>query len=96
MLAALNHPNIAAIDGLETGQVGRDGQDVQAAHEQGIMHRDLKLKVPDATMMAVPVTVACTSFEAGTPVALFPTRIVDGGTVATNRPQHASRAMAGS
>ena len=32
--------------------------------------------------MAVPVTAAGTSFEAGTPVALFPTRIVDGGTLA--------------
>ena len=31
--------------------------------------------------MAVPVTAAGTSFEAGTPVALFPTRIVDGGTL---------------
>lgn len=43
---------------------------------------------PDATMMAVAVTAAGTSFEAGTPVALFRTRIVDGGTVAINRPQY--------
>jgi hypothetical protein len=43
----------------------------------------------DATMRAVPVTAAGASFEAGTPVALFPTRIVDGGTVAQNRPQYA-------
>ncbi len=40
-------------------------------------------------MMAVPVTFAGTSFEAGAPVALFPTRIVDGGTVSVNRPQYA-------
>ena len=40
-------------------------------------------------MMAVSVTAAGTSFEAGAPVALFPTRIVDGGTVALSRPQYA-------
>ena len=40
-------------------------------------------------MMAVAVTAAGTSFEAGAPVALFPTRIVGGGAVATNRPQYA-------
>ncbi len=40
-------------------------------------------------MMAVPVTAASASFEAGTPVALFPTRIVGGGTVTQNRPQYA-------
>ena len=45
--------------------------------------KELYFLAPDATMMAVPVTAAGTSFEAGTPVALFPTRIVDGGTVAT-------------
>ena len=44
---------------------------------------------PDPTMMAVPVTAAGTSFDAGTPAAMFPTRIVDGGTVATVRPQYA-------
>ena len=31
-------------------------------------------------MTAAPVTAAGTSFEAGAPVALFPTRIVDGGS----------------
>lgn len=44
---------------------------------------------PDATMMAVPATSSGPTFEAGTPVALFPTRIVGGGSVATNRPQSA-------
>ena len=43
----------------------------------------------DATLMAVPVTVAGASFEAGTPVALFRTRIVNGGNVSQNRPQYA-------
>ena len=51
--------------------------------------KELYFLAPDATMMAVPVTAAGTSFEAGTPVALFPTRIVDGGTVTRNRPQYA-------
>ncbi len=30
-----------------------------------------------------------TSFQAGTPVVLFPTRIVDGATIQQNRPQYA-------
>jgi eukaryotic-like serine/threonine-protein kinase len=51
--------------------------------------KELYFLAPDATMMAVPVTTAGPSLEAGTPVALFPTRIVDGGTVAINRPQYA-------
>ena len=51
--------------------------------------KELYLLAPDPTMMAVPVTAAGTSFDAGTPVAMFPTRIVDGGTVATVRPQYA-------
>ena len=50
--------------------------------------KELYFLAPDATMMAVPVTAAGASFETGTPVALFPTRIVDGGTVASNRPQY--------
>ena len=50
--------------------------------------KELYFLAPDATMMAVPVAVEG-AFEAGTPVALFPTRIVDGGTVAINRPQYA-------
>lgn len=51
--------------------------------------KELYFLAPDATMMAASVTAAGTSFEAGSPVALFPTRIVGGGTVTTNRPQHA-------
>ncbi len=50
---------------------------------------ELYFLAPEAKMMAVPVTAAGTSFAAGTPVALFPTRIVDGGTLAANRPQYA-------
>ncbi|HWI18118.1 MAG TPA: hypothetical protein VNT81_10250, partial [Vicinamibacterales bacterium] len=49
---------------------------------------ELYFLAPDATMMAVPVSVAGTSFEVGTPVALFPTRIVDGGNTRTV-PQYA-------
>ena len=44
---------------------------------------------PDATLMAVPVTAAGPSFEAGTPVALFPARIRGGGSMATDRPPYA-------
>ncbi len=51
--------------------------------------KELYFLAPDATMMAVPVSGAGTSFKAGTPVALSPTRIVDGGALATNRPQYA-------
>ena len=51
--------------------------------------KELYFLAPDATMMAVPVTAAGTSLEAGTPVPLFRTRIVDGGTVTNNRPQYA-------
>ena len=43
--------------------------------------KELYFLAPDATLMAVPVTAAGTAFEAGTPVALFPTRIVGGGSV---------------
>ena len=51
--------------------------------------KELYFLSPNATLMAVPVTAAGTSFEAGTPVGLFPTRIVNGGTVTQNRPQYA-------
>ena len=51
--------------------------------------KELYFLAPDAPMVAVPVTAADTSFTAGTPMALFPTRIVDGGSVANNRPQYA-------
>jgi len=50
---------------------------------------ELYFLAPDATMLAVPVTAAGPSFEAGTPVALFPTRIAEGGTIAINRAQYA-------
>jgi serine/threonine protein kinase/Tol biopolymer transport system component len=50
--------------------------------------KEIYFLAPDATMMAVPVTAAGPSFEAGTPVALFPTRIFEGGTVALNRAQY--------
>jgi hypothetical protein len=51
--------------------------------------KELFFLAPDATMMAAPVTVVGTSFEPGTPAALFPTGIVDGGTLAQIRPQYA-------
>jgi eukaryotic-like serine/threonine-protein kinase len=51
--------------------------------------KELYFLAPDATMMAVPVTGAGASFEAGTPVPLFRTRIVEGGSVTNNRPQYA-------
>jgi Tol biopolymer transport system component len=56
--------------------------------------RELYFLAPDATLMAVPVSAAGTSFEAGLPVALFPTRIADGGSGSTSagtlaRPQYA-------
>ncbi len=51
--------------------------------------KELYFLAPDATMMAVPVTAAGTTFTAGTPVPLFRTSIVDGGTVTNNRPQYA-------
>ena len=51
-----------------------------------------KLKrAPDGKMMAVTVTAAGATFEASTPVALFPTRIVGGGSAPINRPQYAVR-----
>ncbi len=51
--------------------------------------KELYFLAPDARMMAVPVTAAGASFSAGTPVALFRTHIVDGGTATTNRPPYA-------
>ncbi len=50
--------------------------------------RELYFLAPDATMMAVPVTAAGASFTAGTPMALFPSRIFEGGTSRTV-PQYA-------
>ena len=51
--------------------------------------KELYFLAPDATMMAAPVTAAGTSCEAGTPVTLFPTRIVGGGTLAAGRLEYA-------
>jgi Tol biopolymer transport system component len=51
--------------------------------------KEIYFIAPDATMMAVPITASGPTFEAGTPMVLFPTRIVGGGTVSTNRPQYA-------
>ena len=46
---------------------------------------------PDGKLMTVTVTPAGTALEPGTPTMLFATRIVGGGTVATNRPEYAVR-----
>ena len=43
--------------------------------------RELYYLGPDGQMMAAPVTATGTTLEPGTPVALFQTRIVGGGTV---------------
>ena len=51
--------------------------------------KELYFLAPDATLMAALVTTAGASFEAGTPVGLFPTRIVEGGIAAISRPQYA-------
>ena len=42
--------------------------------------KELYFLAPDATMMAAPVIASGGSFEAGTPVALFRTRNVEGGS----------------
>ncbi len=51
--------------------------------------KELYFLAPDATMMAVPITAAGPSLEAGTPVALFPARIFGGGSLAANHPNYA-------
>jgi Tol biopolymer transport system component len=51
--------------------------------------KEIYFLAPDATMMAAPVTASGKTFESGTPMALFPTRILGGGAVSTNRPQYA-------
>ncbi len=43
---------------------------------------------PDGALMAAPVTTRGTALEPGTPVALFPTRIVDGGGDNPQGPQY--------
>jgi Tol biopolymer transport system component len=51
--------------------------------------RELYFIAPDSSLMAVPVIKMDGSmFEVGTPAALFPTRIVGGGGVSTNRPNY--------
>jgi serine/threonine protein kinase/Tol biopolymer transport system component len=42
--------------------------------------KELYYNAPDGRMMAAPITVSGTTLEPGTPVALFDTRIVGGGT----------------
>lgn len=50
--------------------------------------KELYFISPDGKMMVVPVATAGARFEAGTPVALFPTRIV-GGALSTFKHQYA-------
>ncbi len=47
--------------------------------------KELYFLAPDSAMMAVPVTTAGPTFEAGAPVRLFATRIVDGGAPVSAR-----------
>ena len=46
VLASLNHPNIAAIYGIEQSAIVMELVEItaglEAAHEKGIVHRDLK------------------------------------------------------
>jgi hypothetical protein len=51
--------------------------------------REIFFLAPDGTLMAVPVSRAAgLSFEYGTPMPLFPTRVVGGGSVSNNRPNY--------
>ena len=43
---------------------------------------------PDGALMAAPVTTRGTALEPGTPVALFPTRILGGGGDGGQGPQY--------
>lgn len=49
--------------------------------------KELFYIAPDAKLMAVPIAIGGSSLEPGTPVALFQTRIVFGGTETYNREQ---------
>jgi eukaryotic-like serine/threonine-protein kinase len=51
--------------------------------------KELYFIAPDSKLMAVPVNGSSAAFEAGTPVALFQTRISGGGALPPNRPQYA-------
>jgi hypothetical protein len=51
--------------------------------------KELYFIAPDGRLMAVPVTALGSTFEAGSPVALFPTRIVGGGVSTYPKPQYA-------
>jgi serine/threonine protein kinase len=50
--------------------------------------KELYFIAPDGKMMAVPVHPAGATFDAGIPVALFPTRILGGPVSVLNRPQY--------
>jgi Tol biopolymer transport system component len=50
--------------------------------------RELYFISPDGKLMAAPVTTRGSAFEAETPVALFQTRIVGGGSQVTNKPNY--------
>jgi eukaryotic-like serine/threonine-protein kinase len=49
--------------------------------------KELYYIAPDARLMAVPITTKGTTLEPGTPLTLFQTRIVGGGSY-INRPQY--------
>jgi len=51
--------------------------------------KELYFIAPDVKLMAVPATATGATFEAGTPMTLFATRIVGGGAAAINKPQYA-------
>ena len=51
---------------------------------------------PDATLMAAPIAVQSNVVSPGTPVALFQTRILNGGAENPSGNQYQVRATAGS
>ena len=66
--------------------VSRDGGVAPRWRADG---KELYFIAPDSSLMAVPVLKADGStFEAGTPAALFSTRIVGGGSIRANRPNY--------
>jgi Tol biopolymer transport system component len=50
--------------------------------------REICFLAPDATMMAAAVSASGTAFQSGTPMALFQTRVLGGGSVPSNRAQY--------